>query len=353
MGDPGIRYVGRVAKTASAVAFAFPAVQIETVFDGDAIDMKLRDYGLGTPTATNYYWVIIDGEAKKLEACPARKVYPLARNLTPGPHTLTIVKRTESGPGGQANAGKGEFLGFRVHPGTTLSAATKPTRLLEFVGDSITCGYGDEVSTTTPDDFKFTSVNEEAYHAYGAVAARAFDADYVAVAASGRGVVRNYSGFAGTFVPAIYETTLPEDASAPAWNHSGYTPDVVVINLGTNDFSPGIALDQLDAFRETFRQGYIDFLARIREVHANASIIAVVGPMMSDAYPAGYSAWTSIQADVQAAVDARHADNDDDVYYFALAPQQSPYGEDWHPTIATHQKMAEALEPLIANIRAW
>jgi lysophospholipase L1-like esterase len=351
--DPGVRYVGRVVRTADAVAFAFPAVQIQTVFSGDAIDMKLNDHGLGTATATNYYWVILDGEARKLRVCPARKTYPLARNLTVGPHTLTVVKRTESGPGGQPNTGKGEFLGFRVHPGTTLSAAPKPTRLLEFVGDSITCGYGDELSTTTPDDFKFTSINEDAYHAYGAITAQAFDADYVAVAVSGRGVMRNYSGFSGTLVPAIYETALPEDTAAPAWDHGSYTPDVIVVNLGTNDFSPGIALDQLDAFRATFRQGYIDFLARIREVHATASIIAVVGPMMGDSYPAGYNALTSIQADIQAAVDFRHTAKDNDVYYFVLTPQQSPYGEDWHPTIATHRKMAEALEPFIANIRGW
>jgi lysophospholipase L1-like esterase len=249
--------------------------------------------------------------------------------------------------------GKGEFLGFRVHPGTTLSATPKPERLVEFVGDSITCGYGNEVSTTTPDDFKFTSTNEDAYNAYGAITARTFGADYVAVAVSGRGVIRNYSGFAGTFVPAIYETTLPEDTTAPAWDHASYTPDVIVVNLGTNDFSPGIELDQLEAFRATFRQGYIDFLTRIRAVHANASIIAVVGPMMGDSYPTGYNALTSITADIQAAVKARQDASDSDVHFFALSPQSSPYGEDWHPTVATHQKMANELAPLISQLRGW
>jgi len=351
--DPGIRYVGRVVETADSVTFAFPAVQIQTVFNGDAIDMQLHDYGARSATSTNYYWVILDGNARKLETCSARRAYPLARNLSAGPHTLTIVKRTESGPGGQSNTGKGDFLGFRVHPGTSLSSPPIPTRLMEFVGDSITCGYGNEVSTTTPDDSKFTSVNEDAYHAYGAVTARAFDADYVAVAVSGRGLTRNYSGFSGSLVPAIYETSLPEESTAPAWDHGNYTPDVIVVNVGTNDFSPGIALDELDAFRATFRQRYIDFLTRIRSVHSTASIVAVVGPMMGDSYPAGYNALTSITSDIQAAVEARHTANDNDVYFFAFAPQTSPYGEDWHPTIATHQKMAAALQPFVANIRGW
>lgn len=351
--DPNIRYVGRVVKTADAVAFAFPAVQIEAVFDGDAVDMKLRDYGTGTATATNHYWVIVDGVSAKLEVCPGSGVYPLARNLGAGPHTLTIVKRTESGPGGQENKGKGEFLGLRVRPGTVLGEAVKPTRLFEFVGDSITCGYGNEVSTTDPDSFKFTSVNEDAWHAYGAITARALNADYVAVAASGRGVIRNYSGFAGAVVPEIYEMTLHEDSPAVAWDHTGYTPDVVVINLGTNDFSPGIELGQLATHRAAFKQGYIDFLARIRAVHAQASIVAVVGPMMNDAWPEGYDAWTSIQEDVKAAVAARAAASDSRVHYFALEPQSSPYGEDWHPTLSTHQKMADALVPFIRGIRGW
>jgi lysophospholipase L1-like esterase len=352
--DPAIRYVGRVLAKSDSVMIAAPATQIQTIFEGDAIDMRLHDFGLDRPTWTNYYWIIVDGVPTKLRVCEQSGVYPLARNLGPGPHSLTIVKRTESSLGGQDHVGRGEFLGLRVRPGTALTPVTKPPRLLEFVGDSITCGYGNEVSTTDPDSYKFTSTNEDAFHAYGAITARAFAADYVAIAKSGYGVIRNYEGFSGPVVPTLYEQTLPDDNGSPPWDHSRYTPDVVVVNLGTNDFSPGLALDQLESHRAAFRQGYIDFLTRIRVVHPEASIVAVVGPMLNDSFPEGYNAWTSVQTEVAAAVEARHAANDVDVHYFALAPQQGPYyGEDWHPTIATHQAMADALVPLIAGIRGW
>lgn len=351
--DANIRYIGRVQQTFDAVAFAFPAVQIQTTFEGDAIDLKLRDYGLGTPAATNYYWVIVDGVASKLHVCKDREIYPLARNLSEGPHSLTVIKRTESGPGGQPNAGKGEFLGFRVREGTTLTSVDKPSRLMEFVGDSITCGYGNEVTTKDPDSFPFTSVNEDGWNAFGALTARALNADYVAVAASGRGVIRNYAGFEGDVVPKIYEATLHEDDTAPNWNHSSYSPDVIVVNLGTNDFSPGIELDQLDAHREAFKQGYSDFLIRLRELHAESTIVVSVGPMMSDGFPEGYNAWTSIRSDLKAVVEARNAAGDADVSYFEFKAQSSPYGEDWHPTIATHQKMANALVPFVAQLRGW
>lgn len=351
--DPNIRYVGRVNRTSSAAQFAFPAVQIQTTFEGDAIDMRLRDYGFGLPNATNYYWIIIDGEAKKLEVCQARQVYPLARNLDAGTHTLTIVKRTESGPGGQSNAGKGEFLGFRVRPGTALKAVSEPTRRMEFVGDSITCGYGNELSIDDPSNSPFTAVNEDGWSAYGAVAARKLNADYVAVAASGRGVIRNYGGFKGDVVPVLYERTLPDQRSAPAWDHASYSPDVIVVNLGTNDYSPGIELDQYEAHRTAFKQAYVDFLTRIREVHADATIVVAVGPMMNDDFPAGYNAWTSIRADVKEIVETRRTAPDEKTHYFEFEPHSAPYGEDYHPTLATHQAMADALSTFICDLMGW
>ncbi len=352
--DPAIRYVGRVNRTDTAVTFAFPAVHIQTRFQGDAIDMRLRDFGKSTLTATNFYEVLVDDqEPVTIETCAEREVYPLARDLSNGEHTLTIVKRTESGPGGSPNSGKGEFLGFRIRPDTELLAVTPPQRRLEFVGDSITCGYGNELSTTDPDSYKFTAVNENAWLAFSAVTARALSADYVAIAASGRGVIRNYGGFAGTLVPAMYDLTLPEDPEFPAWDHSQYEPDVVVINLGTNDYSPGIELEELPAHREAFRAGYSEFLTHIRAVHPEATIVATLGPMMGDSWPAGYQAWTSIQEDLALVLAERAAAGDTNVHLHVFAPQSSPYGEDWHPTIATHQKMADTLAPFIAELSGW
>lgn len=352
--DPAIRYVGRVETLEASVRFAFPAVQIQTKFQGDAIDMRLRDSGRGTLTGTNFYAVMVDDAAAiTIETCPEREVYPLARGLTEGEHTLTIVKRTESGPGGNANVGKGEFLGFRVRPGTVLSAVTPPSRRMEFVGDSITCGYGIEVSTQDPDSFPFTAVNENAWLAYGAVTARILSSDYVAVAASGRGVIRNYNGFAGATVPEMYEMTLPEETGAIAWDHSRYEPDVVVVNLGTNDFSIGLELADLEAHRTAFRAGYATFLGRIREVHPAATVVVTLGPMMSDDYPPGYKAWTSIQEDLNAVITERQAGGDTDTHLFVFDQQQSPHGEDWHPTSATQQGMADALAPFIAGLMGW
>jgi lysophospholipase L1-like esterase len=348
--DPGIRYVGRLDFTdPAAPIMAFPAATIETRFEGDAIDMRLADTASGGTTTTAYYEVVVDsGTPVKLQTCRQQDVYPLARNLAAGMHTVRISKRTE------ASVGKASFLGFRVRTGSALSLPDAPIRRLEVVGDSITCGYGDEVSTSTPDNHKFTSSNENALLAYAAVTARALGADYVAVAVSGRGMVRNYGGESGMTGPEYYELALPDSPDA-SWDHTRYSPHVIVVNLGTNDFSIGLdtATTELDTMRADYRQTYGEFLTRLRELHPSATLIAAVGPMVSDSYPEGYYAWTNIRSDVKGVVDAATAAGDSNVFYLEFAPQSSPYGEDWHPTVATHQKMADLLTAFIREKKDW
>jgi lysophospholipase L1-like esterase len=341
--DPNIFYMGRVACDPAGPSFAFPAATLRVRFQGDALDLRLRDSGTGTATSTNYYDVSIDGgEPTRLAVAPANQLYPLARDLSAGEHTAEIVKRVESG----GNSGKGQVLGFRVREGATLLPVAPKPLLVEFVGDSITCGYGIEVSTTTPELSPFTTINENANAAYGAVAARLLDAEYVAVASSGRGVYRNYSDGAGELAPAYYVDTLPDDASAPPWDFARYTPDVVVVNLGTNDFSPP------GPDHAAYTAAYTAFLKQIRSHHPDALLLAVVGPMLSDGFPAGVMAWTTNQSDVSGVVADLNAQGDSKVHYLALTPQTAPYGEDYHPTRATQAQMAAAVANEIGRLRA-
>ena len=341
--DPNIYYMGRIDCRPEGPSFAFPGVSMRVRFQGDALDLRLRDSGTGTPQSTNYYDVSIDGAAPtRLDVSAGDQVYPLARDLSGAEHSVEIVKRVES----NSNSGKGQVLGFRVRAGATLlPSAARPLRV-EFVGDSITCGYGNEISTTTPDDFHYTTLNSNANLAYGAVVARQLDAEYVAVAVSGRGVYRNYSDGAGDHLPVIYDKTLPDDGAAPAWDFARYTPDVVVVNLGTNDFSPP------GPDHAAFTAAYTSFLSQLRGHYPSALLLAVVGPMLSDGFPVGVQAWTTIQSDVAGVVSELTAQGDPNVHYLALTPQSSPYGEDWHPTIATHQSMAQTVAAEITRLRS-
>jgi len=346
--DPAIRYLGRFDwSVPEAPMMWFPALGIETVFTGDALDMVLDERASGGVITTDYYEIRLDDEEPiTLRTCAEQDVYPLARDLEPGPHRVRISKRTE------VQVGNAAFLGLRIRPDASLTLPPEREHRIEVVGDSITCGYGNELSTTTPDDFPFTSQNENALGAYGAVAAELLDADYVAVAGSGRGMVRNYGGFVGLFIPEFYELTSIL-ATASTWDHSLYSPELIVINAGTNDFSPGLDSEQYLAMREEFRNAYRAFLIRLRELHPEAALVAAIGPMLSDGYPEGYEALTSIRADVSGVVDALVEEGDDRVWFFEFAAQTAPYGEDWHPTLATHRAMGEALAEFVRAELGW
>lgn len=345
---PAIWYAGRIdCANADGPALGFPGSSIRVRFDGTGLQLRLKDFGLGTPTATNFYDVSIDGAAPTvLAVSAATENYPLATDLAPGEHEVILGKRVESSPGGAANAGKGVILGFRLQ-GEALLQARGPKRRLEFVGDSITCGYGVELSTTDPDSFHFTTANENGRKSYGALTAGLLSAEYSAVAYSGKGMSRNYAGGAGETVPEFYLDTIPDDPTSSAWDPSRYVPDAVVINVGTNDFSTA-GVD-----RVLYVEKYTTFLETLRGYYPDAAIVCAIGPMLSDYYPVGAKAWTNAQADVQAAVDARVADGDANVHFLAFAPQSSPYGEDWHPSAATQQTMAEQAATLLREKLGW
>ena len=339
--DPNVFYMGRVDCSPAGPAFAFPAASIRLRFHGTALDLRLSDSGTGTATSTNYYDVSLDGAAPiRLEAAAGDHTYPLARGLADGEHTVEIVKRGES----NGNTGKARLLGFRIPEGARLLPVRQRPLRLEFVGDSITTGYGNEVSTTRPDLFPFTTINSNANAAYGAVAARLLDAEYVAVAVSGRGVHRNWTDEPGELAPQFYDDTLPDDPAAPPWDFTRYVPQVVVVNLGTNDFSPP------GPDHDAFRSAYARFLERIRGRYPDALLLAVVGPMLTDAYPPGARAWSTIQSDVASVVDGLTARGDANVRFLALTPQEAPYGEDYHPTVATHERMAREVAAEIRRL---
>jgi len=346
--DPNIRIVGRIDKTDSNnILFAFPGVNIKAKFEGTSIEVMLTEYGSGTNTTTNYFNVIIDnGAPTVLKLSSSQSRYPLATGLKDTIHTIELFKRTES------VVGKVAFKGFILDSGKSLVTIDPPKmKKIEFIGNSITCGYGNEISTTTPNDYHFNSVNENNYMAWGAIAARSLNAEYSCVAYSGRGMYQNNTGSKLGVLPLIYDQIIADDAST-TWDHNNYVPDIVVINLGTNDFYAEVVSAAYNLDSTSFVNAYITFVKKLRTYYPNAHIICCVGSMMSDNFPVGGKHWTRIQNYVSSVRNAMNSAGDTKVHYLKLDPQESPFGEDWHPTINTQQKMANALVSFInTNIK--
>jgi lysophospholipase L1-like esterase len=210
--------------------------------------------------------------------------------------------------------------------------------MIELIGDSITCGYGDVGRGPA---CKFGPDTEDEPEAFGARAARMLGAAHVAIAWSGRGLFVNANADPADPMPVLWERTLG-DRPESRWDFAGYVPDVVVIDLGTNDFwngDPGPG----------FEKAYEAFLARVRARYPRAHVVAFIGPMLAG------DALKQARTYIAAAVAAARAGGDARVSTFEV-PAQSPadgYGCDYHPSVATHTKMAERLADEIRRVTGW
>ncbi|WP_343527684.1 GDSL-type esterase/lipase family protein [Sphingomonas sp.] len=157
------------------------------------------------------------------------------------------------------------FGGFFADAGTRTASVTPRTRTIEFIGDSHTVGYGNTATKTdcTQDEVWTTT---DTSRAFGPTLAHRYGADYQVNAISGRGVVRNYNGFAADTLPQAYPFTLFDKrmrADEPGWR-----PQVIVIALGTNDFTTPLHSGETwatrDALHADFETTYVHFVQGLR-----------------------------------------------------------------------------------------
>jgi lysophospholipase L1-like esterase len=330
--NSGVLLVGRFLTTDPAgPKFGWSATTIRANFQGTDISVKLAS------TGDNYINVIIDGTVRTPINVPSgtsgASTITLATGLSSGNHTIELVRRTE------CNIGDMQFLGFTFSNGALLAPPAASSRRIEFIGDSITCGYGNEGTSQYQ---TFTTKNENAYLAYGPVTARALNADQITVSWSGKGVIRNYGGDTNDLMPAIYSRILPYDTTN-LWDSSKWIPHVAVINLCTNDYSVGIP-DWTQ-----FTTAYTNFVKKIRAQYASAHIYCAVGPMLNG------DNLTSARDYINTLVNSLRSAGDTKVHFIEFPMQDGSlgYGEDWHPSVATHAKMANQLAAQIKTDLGW
>ena len=329
-GSSSVLYVGRFNTTDPAgPRYAWSGTTIKANFSGTGISANLISSG------DNWFNVIIDGVVQTPLHTPAgtNGLVSLASGLAAGNHSVALFKRTE------AQTGDIQFKGFTVTGGQLLAPPTPAARRIEFIGDSITVGYGNE---GIDQYHSFTTQNENAYLAYGPVTARALNADPFLIAWSGKGVIRNYSGDTTDVLPSVYLRVTPWDTTV-TWNPSQWVPQVVVINLGTNDFASGIP------DKTAFTTGYSNFVNQIRSQYPNAHIYCALGPLL---YGDGL---IGARDYITTVVNQRTTAGDTKLHFIEFPQQDGSlgYGEDWHPSVAQHAAMAQQLINQIKADLGW
>lgn len=330
---PYLQYMGRVSfKNPQAPAFDYPGVQIRAAFEGTSLKMYAKPM-------SGFFMVTIDrSEPFKVSFnSPTDSVVTLAIALKDTVHTVCIMNCIE------AYQRRPLFKGLLLDPGKELVAPSPlPDRKIEFIGNSITCGYGVESTDKTD---SFADETENHYYTYAAITACNLQAQHYVVARSGIGIYRNYNGpLEGSpdCMPACYNRTLFGD-STERWDFSRYTPDVVCINLGTNDVSTsGCDPDRL-------YRAYADFLTTVRRHYPEAKIVLLTGCMLRG------KSLSIVTTALDRLAREHHQAGDHEVYRFDMTSQSGSlgYGAGWHPSLLQQQHMADELTPFLRELMGW
>ena len=331
--NPKILYEGRIVFSDSTASLNWSGSSISMNFRGSEISAILID-----ADTSNYYNVILDNKViSKIKLDTIKRNYPLASGLSKGNHTIQLFKRTEWGKG------QSFFYGFETNSNTRILPKSKAKkRKIEFFGDSITCGYGNEVQNGNDSG---TGHFENNYLTYGAITARHFDAQFSCIANSGIGIMVSWFP---SIMSNIYDLTDPHNKEVK-WDFTKYTPDIVVINLFQND-SWLLNIPKNEQFKKKFGsqkpnedfiiQSYENFVKSIRLKYPKASIICALGNM--DATKDG-SKWPDY------IIKAVENLNDKKIYTHFFKYKNTS----GHPKVSEQKDMAESLIAFIDKIIKW
>lgn len=331
-----IVYEGRVVVSPDSAVYQYPGTTIRLCFSGSSISALLK------PNA-GYYNVSVDSlPAFKLstycDACSADDVstFVLADSLTPGFHNVELTLVNE---------------GLFCHPaffGFVLSSADcvvkKPVarrHTIEFIGNSVTCAYGVEAQSQND---HFADSTENFMFSYANLTAKAFDASAMVVARSGIGIYRNYNDtVTGSEhpMPSFYENIFID--SRDYWNFTSFSPEIVCINLGTNDFSAG----EYDVNK--FCEADIDFVGTVRKHYPKAKIILLSGGMLVG------KRYEDCNNAINHVAYVHRSSGDTNIYRFQFSRHKPEfgYGADWHPSLRYQEQMSRELINFIESISDW
>ncbi|KYR02412.1 esterase [Tieghemostelium lacteum] len=229
-----------------------------------------------------------------------------------------------------------QFYGLIADDGVSVSEYQfQQSRKIEIIGDSITCGYGNLGVNPCP----FTPATEDNYLTYGVMTAQALNAEFYIEAWSGKGVVRNFDYpniTSPDTLPDLYPAIIPNNyPNISLWNFQNYQPDVVIINLGTNDWSMPPYPDP-----QNFVDTYIDFIGYLKNQYSNnPQFFILCGPMISNPccnYVEMVASKTnSVYIPLQNILNSKNM------------------GCGGHPNYQAHQIMANMIVPIIQDTMNW
>jgi hypothetical protein len=324
---PYFRYAGRIdLSDVKAPRFWAAGVYIEARFSGTFCEVEVRDEVLWG-TSHNYLEVSIDGKAPiRIKLTDKVNHITVADNLADKEHTVVIMKGTE------ALIGYLDFIGLRCKK--LLPLKNKSAHKIEFIGDSITSGMAN-YTKEIPCDSGVWYDQHSAWYSYGAITARALNAEYHITSESGIGLIHSCCN-KKLIMPQIYDN-VSISMDSIAWDFSRFQPEVVTVCLGQND---GIQ----DSVR--FTDAYVKFIQSLRKHYPKAKLVCLTSPMADDNLRATLTRY------IQGVIKHCHAGGEKNVsaYFFT---RQYRNGCGSHPDVEDDKLIADELTTWLRAEMNW
>ncbi len=244
-----------------AEAFVNSASGFEVKIRGTSLTVSARS--VPQNRFVGRFSVFVDGEKDsnaKVVQMPSNvfgfSTITLVDGLPEGEHVIKVLKRTASNE-------DTTYIENISTDGVFLEAPPRPEISIEVFGDSITVGEGvlrevsyDETTGVWNDSNAYNNETQNVFQSYAGYAASMLDADFRVFGREG--IAMKYSTQAFTALSNYNSVSIDIDANERPYDWSGYTPDAVVIYLGTNDYSQGLSHPELGfsyaGLEEAFRQ---------------------------------------------------------------------------------------------------
>lgn len=357
-----ISFFGRtiVDRQTGAAFFNWSGSGFEIIFEGKKIDAcMLAMETVFPPEGILWPWISVfldddDKPVKEILLDRPMQFYTLFSSEVNEKHKLRVVKRSEN------DKGKAGILGFEFVGQILPPEFSEKQYRLEFIGDSITCGFGNESKHR---DNLFITKEEDGLSAYSAIAANEMNAEYNSVCVSGIALCKPLDRQLKLPVPdfpdldvrptamedyyeytdRLHEEMRGKKGNFKKWDFSRFKPDAIVINLGTNDSYRIKASKDKAAEERHFETRYKDFIYKIRRLNGVEPVICCTLGSMD------YYLYDNILKVVE---DYKKETKDVRIFCYkfgGIFPENEGYGAQDHPSVKTHQRMGKELSGILKD----
>jgi lysophospholipase L1-like esterase len=325
--DKRFHYTGRFDFSEEDAAKAWaPGAYIEFKFVGTYCDLVIEDEYRHF-NKHNYIVIVLDNEKpKRIRLTDYYNQIKIGKGLKKGKHTVRIVKATES------------YFGYIKLVGVWCKDLVKfkKTRklLFEFIGDSITCGSGNDKETDDASGNAWSDL-ENAYVAFGPLLARRYNASWILSAVSGIGLTNSFTE-SDKNMPEMYPR-ISLDEHAGKWDFkSQQQPDIIVITLGQND---GLQKE------EKYISAYKKFISFLRSKFPKSILVCSNSPMSEPKLR------LHLNKCIQSMVSSLRKSGMKNIYAFYYKKKYNS-GHTKHPSKSEHLQMVGELQSFFIQ-RGW